>query len=268
MTLAERVQTEQITEIEWLRELESIRGDLAVPGYWTNLEENCRQWAGEISVGPFWLRAKRELQSWKAEYRSQCGGALLVGLELPDFEGKGSVRISSKLYQKRLEKESFKEEVLPEEGPPIPKINDLVRTRIACRYVDGVEFLGDKLFDLAKGMQCDPIRSREGRLEGYFAQHLNLSNDVLYRFGGTSEKAKITVEIQIATGLSTTVWDTTHSIYEASREDKQSHENWQWDPKDPKFISNQLGHMIHLADGLLVQLRDAAISQKGKRSQE
>ncbi len=46
MTLAERVQTEQITKIEWLKELESIREDLAVPGYWTNLEENCRQWAG------------------------------------------------------------------------------------------------------------------------------------------------------------------------------------------------------------------------------
>jgi hypothetical protein len=258
LTLAESVQTEQITELEWSKELENVRGELAVPGYWISLEENCRQWAMEISVGPFWLQVKQKLQSWKAEYRNKCGGALLVGPELPDFEGKGSKRICSKLYQKRIEKESFKEEVLPKEGPPIPKIDDLVRTRIACRYVDGVEFLGNKLFDLA----------REGRLEGYFAQHLNMSNDVLYRFGGASEKAKIIVEIQIATGLSTTVWDTTHSIYEASREDKQSHENWQWDPKNPKFISNQLGHMIHLADGLLVQLRDAAISQKEKRSQE
>jgi hypothetical protein len=265
LTLAERVQTEQITELEWSRELEGIRGELAVPGYWTNLEENCKQWAGEISVGPFWRRAKQELQSWKAEYRSQFGDALLIGPELPEFEGKGSKRICSKLYQKRLEKESFKEEVLPKEGPPIPKINDLVRTRIACRYVDGVEFLGNKLFDLAKEMFCDPVREKAARVEGYFAQHLNLNSDVLYRFGGT-EKAKIIVEIQIATGLSTTVWETTHSIYEASREDKQSHENWQWNPKDPNFISNQLGHMIHLADGLLVQLRDAAISQKEKRS--
>lgn len=268
MTLAERIRTEQITQLQWLKELESIRREVAVPGYWTNLEENCIQWAGEISVSPFWRRVKQDLQSWKAKYRSQYGGALLIESVLSDFKGKGRERICSKLYQKRLEKESFKKEVLDEKGPPIPKINDLVRTRIVCQYVDGVEFLGDKLFDLAKDMQCAPLRSREGRLEGYFAQHLNFDIDVLYRFGGSSDKATITAEIQIATGLSTNVWDTTHSIYEGSRENKQSPENWQWNPKDPRFISNQLGHMIHLADGLLVQLRDAAILRKGKRSEE
>ena len=89
---------------------------------------------------------------------------------------------------------------------------------------------------------------------------------MLYRFGVEVIQARIICEIQVATELSTTVWDTTHTLYEVSRDSDEVPEDWQWSPKDPRFISRQLGHMIHLADGLLVQLREASSFEKTKRS--
>lgn len=263
--MAESKKDKKITKDKFLDEIKDFNPGAKIPGYWNLLEDNCVQWAKDVSVGPFWDRAKQELGDWRVEYISKYGGALLTNAAgLADFQGKGKKRIISKLYNKRLEDESVLEKYFDKEGPPVPKLNDLVRTRVVCQYIDGVVFLGDKLFRLAEEMCCSPELNREGRVEGYFAQHLNFRDDVFYRAGGGNSTTNITMEIQIATAMSTNVWETKHSIYEISRENSRPSEDWQWNPQDPEFISNQLGHMIHLADGLLVQLRDAARSNKSK----
>lgn len=262
--MVEQAKAKYIMESEWLEELERVRPEISIPGYWRTLEENCSQWAKEISVGPFWSEASKKVVTWVAEYRSETGGALLARLGLPNFEGKSANRIRGKLYEQRLKKEDFKFEAFPKEGPAIPKLNDLVRTRISCQYVDGVEFLANKLVDLADEMELEHERSREGRLEGYFAQHVNFTENVFYRFGGGTEPSHVICEIQLSTELATRIWETTHLIYEVSREKSERAEEWQWNPKDARFISRQLGHMIHLADGLLVQLRENVHQEKGK----
>ena len=215
-------------------------------------------------MGPYWSEASKQLSSWITEYRSKTSGSLLARPGLPKFEGKSGDRIYSKLYELRLKSENCKDDLFSKEGPPIPKLNDLVRTRISCQYVDGVEFLGSKLYSLAEHMGIEHERTREGRLEGYFAQHVNFVEDVFYRFGGGREPGSIICEIQLSTELSTRVWETTHHIYEVSRGTGEMPEDWQWNPKDSRFLSRQLGHMIHLADGLLVQLRESTTLRKGK----
>ena len=112
------------------------------------------------------------------------------------------------------------------------------------------------------------INRKQVRRSKYFAQHLNFSCDVLYRFGGGAEAGQVTCEVQLATALSTAVWETTHRIYESTRETEEAPEDWQWNPGDPRFVSRQLGHMIHLADGLLVQSREAANEERAKRSKK
>ena len=114
-----------------------------------------------------------------------------------------------------------------------------------------------KLFELARQMNLTPNRCREGRLEGYFAQHITFAQQVYYRFAGGNEPATVLCEIQVATDLSTRIWEATHLVYEKARTTADHPEDWQWNPKDPRFVSRQLGHMMHLADGLLVQLREA-----------
>lgn len=108
------------------------------------------------------------------------------------------------------------------------------------------------------------MRERQGRLEGYFAQHVNITQDVMYRSAGVPTQARVVCEIQLATDFATKMWDATHPFYEQDREGERDPAAWQWVPSDPRFIANQLGHMMHLADGLLVQLRGQDNHRKEK----
>lgn len=246
----------EISKTEWFSELERKWLDIRRPGYWNHLGDNCDQWASDITAGIYWRDVKQQVQSWKNEFRTLTGDSLLIERDLPDFVSKSVRNIKDKLYREGRKDEKYKNEVFDEGTPPIPKINDLVRTRIPCRYIDGVEFLTGKLYNQASVLSLNPERHREGRLEGYFAQHINFTADVFYRIGGQSIPATVKCEIQIATQLSTIIWDTNHLIYERYRNSYDNQEEWQWNPKDIRFIARQMGHTVHLVDGLLVQVRD------------
>lgn len=178
-------QIQKKTSIEdWLKGLCAKRSELLIPGYWGNIEENCEQWAEEVSVNPYWLKASSSLKEWIKEYRKKTEGALLTKIGFPKFNGKKEHRIKSKLYNRHQQDSTFIPLELSKDKPPIPKLNDLVRTRISCQYFDGVEFLSDKLFALAKSMDLEPEKSLQGSIEGYFAQHVCFKTNVFYRLGG------------------------------------------------------------------------------------
>lgn len=233
--------------------------DVSRPAYWNLIEENCTNWANEISGCPYWTTAKAKLQHWRTEFRSEFGSDLLVKSELPSFTSKGGDAIKSKVF--RRIKESANNQIFLASGLPVPQIGDLVRTRISCRFIDGVEFLATKFAELARDMGLPVDRQKQGSISGYFAQHINVQLPVIYRAAGVTSMTEIKCEIQVASELATRMWDASHPLYEAVRSEYSKPEDWQWKPDDPRFISNQLGHMIHLADGLLVQLRNT--SKKG-----
>jgi hypothetical protein len=185
---------------------------------------------------------------------------MLVAAPLPDFSGKGADRTKAKLIRKCTEDPNFVREALGSSGPPLPRLSDLVRTRVSCKFLDGVEYLAERLNELAVEQGVAVGRERQGKLVGYFAQHVTFAADVHVRIAGHAEPVRITCEIQVATELSSQIWDAAHPVYEAARVTTDDPEDWQWSPKDPRFISRQLGHMIHLADGILVQLRDSTRS--------
>jgi len=142
----------------------------------------------------------------------------------------------------------------------------LVRTRISCKFLDGVQFLASHLSDLGKALGVRTERQWLGSLEGYFAQHVTFQAEVYYRFGGGATPTSITCEVQVGTDLSTRVWDAAHEIYEEARDTPDEPAEWQWNPNDPRFVARELGHMIHLADGILVQLRDSVQARKKESS--
>lgn len=214
--MAEQMHSSSLSETEWQRELTQIRHGIATPGYWRTLEENCAQWAKTISVCAFWTKAAQQLRQWIGEYRTITGGALLADVELPNFCGKSADSIQSKLYRHRRNQENF-DAVFSKDGPPVPKLNDLVRTRISCKYIDGLEFLANKLLQLAQNMKLNPKRNRQGRLEGYFAQHVYFTEDVFFRFGRDNQPATITCEIQLASDLATRILEAAHVVYAGTR---------------------------------------------------
>ncbi len=175
---------------------------------------------------------------------------------LKPFVGKQKERTQTKCEAARAAGEST---LWPGgNAPPVPNINDLVRTRVECKFLDGVTFLTAKLAELATAHGKTPIVEPKGRLEGYFAQHFYFEEHVHFRFGGDVRPTVVRCEVQLATTLSTMVWETSHGLYERRRASAESNTGWQWDADSPHFLANQLGHMIHLADGLLVKLRDAS----------
>lgn len=241
---------------DWTAELAKRFPEAQLPNFWSLLQDNCNQWALEVGVSPLWRTATSRLQAWRQDYRRISGTDLLTADVLPPFVGKGAPRIQQKVVQV-CEKQGSLEACFSTPDVPVPELNDLVRTRIACKYMDGVEFLTTHLFGLAEELGCDPKRMRQGKLEGYFAQHLTFTAPVIFRVGGAPKSVTIRCEVQVATELSTRVWEAAHGIYEHARVQAESPDEWQWNPTDPRFISRQLGHMVHLADGLLIQLRDS-----------
>lgn len=241
-------------------ELANLRPEFRIPGFWKQLEDNSLQWAKDIFVGPFWGEANRRLPHWRSEYGAKTGSELLVHRELPAFVSKPPDSILDKLL--RHHKKQDLHEIIPTQGPPVPTIGDIVRTRIKCQYIDGVEFLANKLQLLGEELRVEPDRQRQGKIEGYFAQHINIRHEVNYREAGHGTLIKISCEIQIASSMASQMWQTSHPLYEIVRSDDSLPNDWQWKPDDPRFLSNQLGHMIHLADGLLVQLRDLKKSKE------
>lgn len=243
------------------KELGGYRPEFLVPGVWSTLETNCTQWAADISVGFYWAEVNKNLTQWRTEYKASTNANLLAEFDLPKFSAKPINSIIDKLLRQSKKKGTL-EDLIPGQGPPIPIIGDIIRTRIKCPYIDGVEFLTTKLHDLSVKLRLEPVRERQGKIQGYYAQHINILHEVNYREGGHGQLTKIKCEIQIASSMASQMWEASHPLYEAVRSDVSSPESWQWKPDDPQFISNQLGHMIHLADGLLVQLRDSKKSRK------
>lgn len=241
---------------KWLSEAEKQISEISVPGYWKTLEENCKNWSTEVAASPYWIEAKALLKHWNYDYRLEHKDDLLTKLRLPSFHPKGIERIREKIAIKIGESKGEIRDLFSDEAV-VPVLNDLVRTRISCKYIDGVDYISKQLTGLAKKHNLSVERSKEGKLEGYFAQHIVVTHPIFYRVAGLPTQVALKTEIQVATDMSTRIWESTHSVYEEERVNPKNPEDWQWAPKDPRFVAHQLGHMIHLADGLLVQLRDS-----------
>ena len=238
-----------------------IRPEILVPGYWDALQRNCEQWADEISVCPFWKAVKKEAPAWgKAFAEKTGGGELSAQPDLPTFLGKGSKRIKEKIVSSVSQ--NSPESFWSAKGAPVPLLNDLVRVRIQCQFLDGVEFYASCLEQIALRDNIHYARERQGRIQGYFFQHFCFKQNVFFRWAKSDQPTTINCEVQIATALATRVWEESHGTYEKWRTRPDETDDWQWDPEDPRFVARQLGHMIHLADGLLVQLRNTTRQNK------
>jgi hypothetical protein len=246
--------------------LEAIRPGEITAGHWSRVAHNADAWAKEVTAGPFWTEAGRRLAHWRGEYRQTHGSDLLGQIGLPNFVSKSESSIQDKVVRACKGDSRNAVELFSDGSPPVPMLSDLVRTRVSCRYIDGVEFLATKLVELAAELNYRCSRDRQGKLEGYFAQHVTVHHDVFYRVMGHGQPCSISVEIQVASELATRMWDASHGLYETDRSDSESPsaKEWQWQPTNPRFITNQLGHMIHLADGLLVHLREVSKSEQKK----
>jgi hypothetical protein len=126
------------------------------------------------------------------------------------------------------------------------------------KYLDGVDFLVERLKLLCDTLNIQCQNFLEAREDGYYAAHVYITqNYEIPRVDWDTEKVNISFEIQVTTQLQETIRSLLHAYYEEARNKPKSREKkWQWNYKSNEFSVNYLGHILHYIEGTIVRIRD------------
>ncbi len=210
----------------------------------------------------FWRELVARLRDYGEEY--------LLATAYPLFTAPQPPTVLTKRFAAFLQK-TFRRNVLENDGwpaaPPngwvLPdnwyaRVGDIVRTSLVVKYLDGVDFMTDRIMSLCREHALECEVSLEAREEGYYAAHVAVAQRVeVPRPDWDTEKLDATVEIQVTTQLQDVIRILLHRYYEARRERRaQPDVKWQWDYKSDEFLANYLGHILHYAEGMIMEVRD------------
>ncbi|MDE0453924.1 MAG: hypothetical protein OXJ63_01290 [Gammaproteobacteria bacterium] len=195
----------------------------------------------------------------------------LVKTGYPLFVTQNGLRLYRKSFDSFLVK-TFRKNVLnnaewpdpPPNGWLLPenwftRINDIVRTLLVVKYLDGVTFAAAEIVQLFESNQRDCEAHFEARTEGYYAAHLYASFPVtIPRVDWDTQGVIVPLELQITTQVQEVIRRLLHAYYEERRVTitSEESESWQWDYKSPEFSANYLGHVLHYVEGMIVEIRD------------
>jgi ppGpp synthetase/RelA/SpoT-type nucleotidyltranferase len=138
------------------------------------------------------------------------------------------------------------------------RVDDLVRTLIVCRYIDGPERVCLSLTEALQKCGLDADFSPRATNDGYYAHHITLRFPFeLYKRDGTAKKITMRAEIQVTTQMQDVLRDMTHVYYRQRRVEPQSAKPSaaRWDFQSPDFRATYLGHTLHLIEGIVAELR-------------
>ncbi|MDL1870914.1 hypothetical protein FBR05_01760 [Deltaproteobacteria bacterium PRO3] len=223
----------------------------------------------DFKCSPSWKWIIDNLKILDGQYLIAKGYDLLPNKNVyPELLTKSFQSVLSKTFRKNiLGNESFPDPpkltgwILP--GNCLSKINDVIRTTIVVKYLDGIEFLAHKLKVGLGSALCG--ESWEAREVGYYAAHTYLTEEFeIPNVGLGTTKIKSLIEIQITTQIKDTIKSLLHHHYEERRITMDKNVRWQWDYNSEEFSANYLGHILHFADGLIVKLRKNKCDKEGR----
>lgn len=216
----------------------------------------------DFDSSPFWQKLTKNLREYNDEYAVSMGYPLLVNREkLPELEVKPWRSFVDKTYRENVVTNANWPEP-PQDEWIVPdnwytRIDDIVRTMIVVKYLDGVKFLVEKLKSLC-GREFDHC-DWEAKEEGYYAAHFYIKEEFeLPPVGFETVKASIRIEIQITTQIQEVISKLLHKYYERKRSKVLDVPEliWQWDYKSEEFKANYLGHILHYVEGMIMEIRD------------
>lgn len=217
----------------------------------------------DFAESDFWVTLPDNLREFDSEYHLQKQYRLLLTVE-------GESKLHIKPFDSFLLK-TFRKNILendhwpnePEGGWILPnnwysRINDIIRTLVVVKYLDGVEFMVEKMSSLLKqhSMTCDAFF--EAKEEGYYAAHLYAKREFeIPRLLWDTERIMVSIEIQITTQLQEAIRRLIHKYYEKRRElIKEEDIKWQWNYRNDEFTANYLGHILHYVEGMIMAIRE------------
>jgi hypothetical protein len=148
----------------------------------------------------FWKELTDKLKEYDAEYLVETGYHLLVPSPGPELYIKPFESFLIKTFRKNiLENKNWPNE--PNDGWIFPnnwycKINDIVRSLFVVKYIDGVEFMANKVKCLCEKHMAECKIFLEAREEGYYAAHLyTKQNFEVPKITWDTERVDVSIEI-------------------------------------------------------------------------
>lgn len=213
----------------------------------------------------FWIDLTDNLIKYDQEYKSKTSNYELF----KDIPKKEDIYV--KPYKSFMEK-TYRRNVLnnqkwpnePDGGWIFPdrwfsNINDIVRTTFVVKYLDGVDFLVQKIEDTCGTCSLTPPKiSWEARDEGYYAVHMNIRQNYKIPLINLidNEDINLSFEIQITTQLQEVIRRLLHIYYADKRKEIIKDDKWQWNYRSDEFATNYLGHILHYIEGMIIDIRD------------
>ena len=267
---AEKPQTIE-AYFEWARS--SLGIDFSNPKYKRVYEANLTSALSTIQESGFLDGLTDRLRSCHEE----CSGTHKADLLMRGRDAGPEVTPLKKLYDSAVNK-TFRKNVLLNSIFPEPpastgwltpdnwysNINDLIRSNVVCKFIDGPEFLASRLVEYAHSLRLDARSYSQERDEVYYAYHFYAKFEVsLVDIEWNDQRHAIEFEIQLATQLQDVLKDLTHAFYEASRiQPDTDRGKWKWDFRTNRFRASYLSHTLHLLEAIVVELRDQSIRER------
>ena len=215
----------------------------------------------EFEDSLFWQTLLGNLREYNDEYFQETNYQLIGSSESPQILIKPFESFLLKTYRKNvLDNKNWPE--APQNGWYLPnkwflQVSDTLRTLIMVKYLDGVEFLINKIKSLGQDMPAKIEAHLEARDEGYYAAHVYVSHLFeIPNFKWDTQQITTKVEIQITTQLQEVIRQLLHNYYEEARQTSTKSDQWQWDFRSNEFAANYLGHILHFLEGIIVEVRD------------
>lgn len=216
----------------------------------------------DLSKSPFWNFLGDNLGEYGVQYLMDTGYPLLSQTIKPEIHTKPFDSFFLKTFRKNvLENKHWPEP--PEIGWILPgnwfmKINDIIRTLIIVKYLDGVSFLVEKIKSVCGEYNQICSEQWEAKEEGYYAVHLYTKQDFeIPKLTWDTERINISFEIQISTELQANIRSMLHKYYEKRRKVKLEEDiKWQWNYNSDEFLANYLGHILHSVEGMIMEIRE------------
>lgn len=207
-----------------------------------------------------WQDLIQELSEANDAYRSKYKSPLIVP-KAPELYIKPFESILNKTFRKNVvNNDNWPLE--PAGGWMVPPdwifgLNDVFRTTLVVSYVDGIQFLSERLTSVIVNNGATVTFDLNSSMVGYYAGHLIIDYEVdVLNFDFSIEKRRIKIEIQITTHVKEAVKTILHPIYEKARVAETANDRWQWDFNCDEFVANNLGHIIHYVEGMIVRVRE------------
>ncbi len=242
---------------KWLKEVHNIKVTDKTKNYYDLVSTTVKD---KFENSQFWIDFIGELHEYNDEFSLLTQYPLLVN---------DDIKLLTKNWDSFLEK-TFRQNIIFNYNWPNPpkggwildnnwfeRTNDIIRTLIAIKYLDGVDFIIKKIQSLAERHGIEIQKKLEARDDGYYAAHIYIKNEFeIPKIDWDTEKKPFTIEIQITTQLQEVIRKLLHRYYENTRKLPKPDDSWKWDYESNEFSASYLGHILHYIEGLIVQTRE------------